>query len=163
VVVNYPAPQVSDNCPGESVVCVPPSGSCFGLGVTTVSCTATDGSGNTASCAFVVTTFDICIQDNSDASRVLLFNSLTGDYVFCCGVDKYFGKGTIKKQGSLITLTHNPADRRLLVNVNKATNTGMAILQAPPGSQVCVITDSNITNNACNCVLPNNRRPGTTP
>src|SRR4029078_7118350 len=36
VVVTYPPPTASDNCPGVTAVCVPPSGSTFGLGVTTV-------------------------------------------------------------------------------------------------------------------------------
>ncbi|MEW6127681.1 MAG: HYR domain-containing protein [Acidobacteriota bacterium] len=159
VVVNYPAPQVSDNCPGESVVCVPPSGSCFGLGVTTVSCTATDASGNTANCSFVVTTFDICIQDDSNATTVLLLNSLTGDYVFCCGVDKYFGKGTVTKRGGVITLTHNPSDRRVLATINQSVRTATGSLQSPPGTLQCSIADRNILDNSCNCTLPNNRRP----
>ncbi|MEW6128202.1 MAG: HYR domain-containing protein, partial [Acidobacteriota bacterium] len=163
VVVNYPAPQVSDNCPGESVVCVPPSGSCFGLGVTTVSCTATDASGNTANCSFVVTTFDICIQDDSNATTVLLLNSLTGDYVFCCGVDKYFGKGTVTKKGGLVTFVHNPVDRKVQASIDKTLNRATATLQAPPGVTRCTIMDRNITDNGCNCVLPNNQRPGTTP
>ncbi|MFM1770300.1 MAG: hypothetical protein RJA22_2829, partial [Verrucomicrobiota bacterium] len=37
----------TDNCPGDSIVCVPASGSAFAKGVTTVVCTATDASGNT--------------------------------------------------------------------------------------------------------------------
>jgi hypothetical protein len=57
-VVNYPAPAASDNCPGVTVACNPPSGFHFPLGQTTVTCTATDTSGNTASCAFKVTVKD---------------------------------------------------------------------------------------------------------
>ena len=37
-----------------TVVCEPPSGSTFPLGITTVVCTATDPSGNTATCSFEV-------------------------------------------------------------------------------------------------------------
>src|SRR6185503_18719974 len=44
--VTYPNPVATDNCPGVVVVCNPPSGGCFPVGVTTVTCTATDGSGN---------------------------------------------------------------------------------------------------------------------
>jgi hypothetical protein len=54
VVVNYPPPTATDNLPGLSVACVPPSGSSFPLGSTTVTCTATDSSGNTSSCSFTV-------------------------------------------------------------------------------------------------------------
>ena len=52
---SYPAPIVSDNFPGATVVCVPPSTSIFSVGVTTVTCTATDVNGNRASCAFTIT------------------------------------------------------------------------------------------------------------
>ncbi|HXJ56015.1 MAG TPA: immunoglobulin-like domain-containing protein, partial [Verrucomicrobiae bacterium] len=53
--VNYPAPSVSDTCDANpTVVCTPPSGSTFPVGTTTVNCTATDASGNTAPCSFQV-------------------------------------------------------------------------------------------------------------
>jgi hypothetical protein len=41
--------------PTPKTVCVPPSGSVFAVGVTTVSCTATDASGNSATSSFTVT------------------------------------------------------------------------------------------------------------
>ena len=53
--VTYPSPMVSDNCDSDvTVVCDPPSGSVFPLGLTLVTCTATDDSGNSAECFFVV-------------------------------------------------------------------------------------------------------------
>lgn len=55
VTVNYPAPTISDNCSGATVNCVPASGSSFPVGITTVTCTATDASNLTASCSFTVT------------------------------------------------------------------------------------------------------------
>jgi uncharacterized repeat protein (TIGR01451 family) len=55
-VVNYPAPTASDNCPGVTTACTPPSGSVFPEGTTTVTCEATDESGNTSTpCSFNVT------------------------------------------------------------------------------------------------------------
>ena len=48
------APVVSDNCPGVAFVCSPASGSTFPIGTTTVTCTATDTSGNSAACSFTV-------------------------------------------------------------------------------------------------------------
>jgi hypothetical protein len=57
-VVNYTPPTPTDNCPGVTVTCNPPSGSTFPKGTTTVTCTATDGAGNTASCSFTVTVND---------------------------------------------------------------------------------------------------------
>ncbi|MBI3949247.1 MAG: HYR domain-containing protein [Acidobacteria bacterium] len=53
-VVNYPAPTASDNCPGVTKSCSPPSGTCFPLGSTTVTCTATDAASNQAACTFTV-------------------------------------------------------------------------------------------------------------
>ncbi|HWO02277.1 MAG TPA: HYR domain-containing protein [Blastocatellia bacterium] len=53
--VTYATPGSTDNCPGQTVNCNPPSGSSFPVGTTTVTCTAMDTSGNTASCQFTVT------------------------------------------------------------------------------------------------------------
>jgi subtilisin-like proprotein convertase family protein len=69
-VVTYPAPAVSDNCPGVTVVCLPASGTTFGEGTTTVTCTATDTTGNTATCSFTVTVtgaglFGACAVDDA--------------------------------------------------------------------------------------------------
>ena len=52
------SPTASDNCPGVTSSCNPPSGSTFPKGTTTVTCTATDTSGNTAGCQFTVTVND---------------------------------------------------------------------------------------------------------
>ncbi|MFO1513780.1 MAG: HYR domain-containing protein [Verrucomicrobiota bacterium] len=50
------AVPATDNTPSNlSVVCVPPSGTVFPLGLTTVNCTATDAAGNTSHCSFEVT------------------------------------------------------------------------------------------------------------
>jgi hypothetical protein len=57
-VVNYPAPTATDNCPGVVTNSSSPSGSTFQKGTTTVTCTATDASGNTAPCSFTVTVND---------------------------------------------------------------------------------------------------------
>jgi hypothetical protein len=57
-VVDYPAPVASDNCPGVVQACDPPTASVFDVGDTTVTCTATDASANTANCTFIVTVND---------------------------------------------------------------------------------------------------------
>jgi len=53
-VVNFSA-TASDNCPGVTTLANPPSGSLFPVATTTVTDTATDASGNTATCSFTVT------------------------------------------------------------------------------------------------------------
>jgi hypothetical protein len=70
--VAFAAPAASDNCGVASVVCAPASGSSFAEGTTTVTCTATDTTGNTATCSFTVTVsgaglFGACAVD--DATR----------------------------------------------------------------------------------------------
>src|SRR5213075_2922620 len=53
-IVNY----VVTTSAGASVVCTPATGSSFPLGVTSVTCTATDALGLTATCVFTVTVLD---------------------------------------------------------------------------------------------------------
>ena len=151
LVVNFAPPVASDNCPGVVVVCNPPSGSCFPVGVTTVTCTATDASGNTATCSFTVTTFDVALQDDSNPSNILLWNSTTGQYRFCCNGTTYTGVGKATIQGCVFTLQHNPADRRVLGRVDKAVHAGSASIQAPAGTTRCTITDRNTLNNTLMC------------
>jgi hypothetical protein len=98
-----------------------------------------------------VTTFDFCLQDDSNPATALSFNSQTGDYRFCTGGASFTGKGTVVKQGLLVTLTHNPTDRRVLARVEGATNRATASLQSPPGIIKCTITDRNLNNNTCSC------------
>ena len=151
VVGTFAAPTATDNCPGVTVLCNPPSGSCFPTGTTTVTCTATDASGNTATCSFTLTTFDTALQDDSDPSIILLWNSLTGAYRFCCNGTTFTGIGKSTIQGCVFTLQHNPADRRVLGRVDKAVHAGTASLQAPAGTIRCTITDRNTLNDTPTC------------
>ncbi len=54
-IVEYTAPLATDDSGVVTTACTPASGAMFASGVTTVTCVATDPSGNTASCAFLVT------------------------------------------------------------------------------------------------------------
>jgi len=148
--VSYSTPPASDNCPGVTVACTPPSGTCFPLGTTTVACVATDSSGNTAVCAFTVTVFDVCLQDDGDPSKVVLANSLTGDYRFCCGGTVYVGRGTVITRGGMVTIEHNSMGRRVTIRADKGLKLGTASLLAPP-SVVCTLRDVNTANNQCAC------------
>lgn len=63
VVVNYPKPTATDNAdPNPTITCVPPPGSVFPQGVTTVLCEAKDECGNVDRCTFTVRVF--CPQTN---------------------------------------------------------------------------------------------------
>jgi hypothetical protein len=57
-----------------SFACVPPSGSTFPVGVTTVTCTAADNAGNSASCSFTVTVQSGCQPPTAVISTELLVN-----------------------------------------------------------------------------------------
>jgi hypothetical protein len=60
--VSYALPTASDAVdPSPTVTCVPASGTTFALGTTTVSCTATDASGNTSA----PQTFTVTVQDTT--------------------------------------------------------------------------------------------------
>jgi hypothetical protein len=90
VVITYPPPVVSDNCPGVTFACVPPASSAFPPGVTMVTCTATDTSGNTNSCAFKVTVetvkcHTICFR--SPQFYLLNLGNLPGGEVLIGGVN----------------------------------------------------------------------------
>jgi hypothetical protein len=149
-VVTFPPPTAADNCAGVTTACNPPSGSTFAIGCTVVTCTATDTSGNTASCTFTLCLFNVCLQDDSNANNILIFNTTTGDYRFCCNGITFSGKGKVNIQGSTFTLEHNTLDRRVRASVTGSAHTGNASLQSPPGKLRCNITDSNTTNNT-NC------------
>jgi uncharacterized repeat protein (TIGR01451 family) len=152
LVVTYATPTASDNCGSVSVSCSPASGSTFPVGTTTVTCTANDGS-NTASCTFKVKVFDACLQDNSNPGSVLFVNSLTGEYAYCCNGQTYTGTGTISKKGCTVTLMVTTAQRRISASIDLSLKRGSASLQAPPGTTLCSINDSDMSNNACNCTF----------
>jgi uncharacterized delta-60 repeat protein len=150
--VVYPPPVVGDNLPGATVVCAPPSGSCFPVGTTTVTCTATDAAGNTAACSFTVTAFDVLLQSDSDPNAELLINSFTGDYSFCCpllpaGQSPLRGRGQARTHGSTITLTHIAETFRLVVNIDAAVGKGTASFKPVSGHVLCPIQDRNIFDN----------------
>jgi subtilisin-like proprotein convertase family protein len=152
-VVNYTT-TASDNCPGVTVVCTPPSGSCFPVGTTTVTCTATDASGNTATCSFTVSVFNGRLQDDSEGcNNTVLFNTLTGDYRWCCHGTIFTGRGKVLKSGNTYQLVHNAADRRVQINLNAGGSTpnGNGSLQFPPGTTRCTIADRDIRNDTCLC------------
>jgi len=52
--VSFPTPAATDNCPGITVSCLPPAGSLFPIGNTTVLCTATDTANNRTDCSFTL-------------------------------------------------------------------------------------------------------------
>jgi hypothetical protein len=155
VPVNYAPPVATDNCGSTSVVCTPPSGAIFLVGVTTVNCTARDATGNTTACAFTVTVMDFCIVDDVSGTT-LKFSSATREYVF---VDRrkgitLKGVGTITRAFCKVTLTDlgpNPKapDRNISATANACTQVGSAIVSF--GGTSYRLNDSNMSGNGCTC------------
>jgi uncharacterized repeat protein (TIGR01451 family) len=107
--VTYTTPSGSDNCAVQSVNCTPASGTCFPVGMTTVTCTATDTSGNHGTCTFKITVQNPCtitcpanITKNNDANQcgaVVMFMPTTtggGCGTVACSPSSgsFFPKGT---------------------------------------------------------------------
>lgn len=90
-VVTYPTPTATN---GATVTCTPPSGSTFPLGVTTVTCTATNSAGS-ASCSFTVTLTAMAAKSNkcdticfrSPQYYLLNLSSLPGGTVLIAGAN----------------------------------------------------------------------------
>ena len=154
--VNFTATAL-DNCPGVTVVCVPPSGSIFPVGTTSVTCTATDTSGNTATCSFTVTVFTACLVDESNSGNVVLFNTQTGDYRFCCnGVLLVTGRGVLTIRGCIGTIDDQKGDRKVHIEFDFSANNGRgkgtaALFLGGSTNPKCTITDQSMAGNACNC------------
>jgi len=149
--VTYATPVATDNCSGVTVTCVPPSGSMFPQGTTSVTCTATDASGNTAMCSFPVTMFSLCVQDNSNPGNVVLVNVNTGAYRFCCnGTVVATGTGTRTIRGCAVTVSEIVGNKKVQISADGGVMKGTASLQLN-NVMMCTISDNNLTNNSCNC------------
>jgi hypothetical protein len=129
VVVDYPAPTATDNCPGVTVVSTPPSGSTFDVGTTTVTCTATDHAGNTSSCTFTVTVFNTAVTSSTGDS--LQWNSKSGAFMFThCGANGFTLAGTGKTSlvSGVLTLTDTNPNCQINAGFNTGQLTGKATI-----------------------------------
>lgn len=154
--VDYPLPAATDNCPDVTVTCTPAPGSCFPVGTTTVNCVATDTSGNTASAEscdtpIIIQVFDTCLQDDTHPGRIVLFNSRTGDYLFCCDNMTLSGRGIVKKKGGDITITHTTSTRSIFIKVSKTAFKGVATARDFASQYQCEAEDRDMRNNTCIC------------
>jgi hypothetical protein len=152
VVVAYAAPAASDNCAGGNVVCSPPSGSGFPVGVTTVTCTARDAAGNQATCSFTVTAWDVLLHDvrTGDTLRI---NSATGDYHFTRCSDRLTLTGrarVLTNQACLLQIQDQQPTRTVNATAYKCASYGSATISGS-GMASCSITDPNLANHVGAC------------
>ncbi|MEW6207797.1 MAG: HYR domain-containing protein [Acidobacteriota bacterium] len=153
----------TDNCPGVSAICTPPSGSAFPVGTTTVNCTAMDAAGNMAAsgCAFDVEILPpqqipptLCIQDSASGST-LIIDLQSGAFTFCCvnviNPITITGVGMITVKGEYVFFEAMGPSYCISAKINLLTNEGIATLRAPMAVLRCSIRDLNITDNTCEC------------
>lgn len=95
--------------------------------------------------------FDICLQDDADRANALQFNSQTGEYKFCAGVQAMSGRASVRREGASLTLEQTAADRRLLARVDTASKTGTASIQSPGGKSPGTISDQSTGDSSCAC------------
>ena len=155
VAVNFAAPVAADNCPGVVAVCVPPSGSQFPRGTTTVTCTATDTSNNKTSCSFTVRVFDYVIVDDP-SGKMLRFISSTGDYDFfdCRKAISLSGRGQVTITSCKTELRDTGPDprhpdRNLAATGNPCTRVGSATITF--GGTTHTLNDPNMSGNNVGC------------
>jgi predicted outer membrane repeat protein len=103
----------------------------FPVGLTTVTCSATDVAGLTGTCSFTVTVtpFDTCLKDNS-TGNLLQWNGTTGAYKFTRCSDNFMltGTGTVALVNGIRTLTDFKTDRRISAGFNTGHLTGNATI-----------------------------------
>jgi GH35 family endo-1,4-beta-xylanase len=148
--ITYATPVATDNCSGVTVTCNPPSGSSFPVGVTAVNCAATDTSGNTASCSFNVSVFNVCLVDDNNPGVRMLINTVTGEYRFFCGGSVFSGRGVVIRSGCAFVLLDNAGGHLLTAAVDTSLKKGAAALLIQDSRQPCLITDRDLSNNNCN-------------
>lgn len=145
VVVAYPSPTVSDNTAGVRISCSQPSGSVFPVGITTVTCTATDVCGLTATTRFNVSVWDVLLIDDA-MGHLFLFDSFTGNYLFRRGDtgEEYRGRGHVRREPCDI---HLADDRRADITYNRCLLLGAGIFRPNGVAPVFRINNRYTGNN----------------
>ncbi|HEU4388617.1 MAG TPA: HYR domain-containing protein, partial [Blastocatellia bacterium] len=154
--VTYTVPTATEACSAAPVTCSPPSGSCFPVGTTTVTCSATDASSNTGTCTFKVSVFDYCLEDDATGNR-LRVSSISGAWEFEICAKGQFYSGSGQSQTSSCKIEIRPPsggggkapDKTVTATINKCTNSATATIVI--SGKTYMFGDSNITNSHCLC------------
>ena len=139
-VVNF-ITTATDNNPGVTLVCTPPSGSVFPKGTNLVSCVATDSAGNSSTCAFTVAVVDLEPPKVTCPNNVVVGNDPG-------------------KASAVVTFTVNATDNCQSVSVVCKPPSGAAF---PLGTNlvICTATDSagNQTTNTFKVTVKDTQPP----
>ena len=173
-VVNF-AVQATDNCLGVTVVCQPPSGTEFAVGITPVICTVTDAADITVTRSFTVTVNDIeppriispaSIVVSTDPGRCeATFNPVTATVTDNCGatvtgvrsdgkaLSDPYPKGVTTISWTATDAAGNSASCTQTVTVNDTENPAVGPIAAPV-DPVPISTQISVSANATdNCDL----------
>jgi hypothetical protein len=135
--VSYSATAMDDSGIPPTVVCVPPSGSLFPVGTTTVTCTATDNQNQTSTGAFMVTVIGP-LQTACSLLQQSLSITLKSKLVT-----------TLKAAGDALYQARRWADSTTIRNLaTKVKNSHYAVIK-PALRQTVVYTVRNVMDRAC--------------
>jgi hypothetical protein len=82
-----------------------------------------------------------------------MFNSATGDYLYCCDGFQISGKGTVTRKGLEVSLSHLAPDRKVAGKASGTVYKGSASVTMMTQFK-CDITDRDTRNNTCQCAPP---------
>ncbi len=157
--VTYPAPTVTDNCPGVAApVCTPASGSFFPVGTTTVTCMVADGAGNPASCSFTVTVgtaFTNCYVDDATGDTLSIVSDPADplyrlwQYRVAATGQIFMGSAeslSLYPGRALTAYDHDSRGYVMDLNVSFGSKTATATVTERIGNVRHTLRDRNITN-----------------
>jgi hypothetical protein len=134
-VVNYPTPCFMDDCDTNlTIVCSPPSGTWFPVGINRVCCTATDDAGNVGSCGFTVIVKDV-----------------TPPMIDCSQVPAWSSNACVSFVPNYVPF--------VIASDNCSTNSQLVITQNPaagsavgPGTHTVTLTICDASGNCVTCI-----------
>ncbi len=128
-VVEFEMPVATDNCGEVTLICNPPSGTVFPVGITPVLCTATDSSGNTNTCTFNVTVAEGVLEAHDLA--VLRIKALK----------------RVTLNGGL------PVTKRVVVTIQNRSSHSETILDLPQLDQLVSLSVQSLSTDICPDIL----------
>ncbi|MBI3423923.1 MAG: HYR domain-containing protein, partial [Acidobacteria bacterium] len=166
-VVNFTV-TATDNCPGVTVVSSPPAGSVFPPGMTTVTTTATDAAGNSATCSFTVTVNDTeqplisCPAGTTVAANASCQAAVPNVLGSVTAADNCTPLGALTKTQSpaagtlagLGTTTITVTVSDVAGNSNTCTTTVTVVDSTPPVITACAASQAANANANCQAALP---------
>jgi hypothetical protein len=163
--INYTV-TVTDDQPGATVVCLPPSGSAFTMGTTTVVCTPSDAASNRASKSFTVT-----VEDREKPVLTVPANlSIVAEPGQTNAVVVEYVATATDNSGSVAVVCAPPPGTAFLVGVTTVTCTAIddsgnvatssftvtVIREAQPPDYGCIISSKPVLWPPCRKMVPVN-------